>query len=388
MRLLCFFFACFSAFFSGCGEQAGTHKSPATMAAGLESVDLPQTQVEDQGRFGICWSYGTVGMVESFHKSKTGEDVNISEEAIAFYRLAELVHRTVQEVLSVPDFIEFFTRGINEGFYTRLPESKRRQGPSAGDLDALDLIKKYGLVPEKAWSVKFRTSHERQMLFSTIRSRVLQFTSGKNRDQISLENVIDEVLVGPEAFPSRPPREFLWKGERVTATAFASDVLGFDPDKYEAFETNSENDLPRLIELTKKSLALGVSVPFAYPISVSRIEGDLFSGAGVDPDDSLAFAYDGGHLTLVTDFVNKGSREGALAPEELQRELVRPAEDLSYFVMKNSWGLGEKRDDAGGLVGEAQNGYYKIDRSYLVGAARGSAKGFMNLIVVVPKEVF
>lgn len=347
------------------------------------SVDLPVTPVDDQGKIGFCWAYGTLGLVESVFKSKNGVDVNLSEEALGFYRLAYHLHKLIVDAPDGGELLTNLSRGLNEGFYTRLPESQRL----AGELDALDLIQKHGVVPESAWSQKFPDAVARDGLMAALRTNALRLLAHKPRTQVTLEDVMNSVMVGSGAFESRPPTSFAWQGQTVEATAFLTDVLGFHSDAFVAVEARSEAELEMLVSVTKRSLARGFAVPIGYPINVSRLSGITFGADGADLNNGVDFAKDGGHLVLATDFVNEGGTEGKVPPEVLAAEVAKPASALSYFRVKNSWGLGEKKDASGKILSSSSDGYYRITRDYLIGSVRAASKGWMATVVVVPRDV-
>jgi hypothetical protein len=349
----------------------------------LDTVDLPVTPVEDQGRFGICWAYGTIGLVESDYKRRTGKEVNLSEEAIAFYRLAEMVTLQMHNSKTFAQYFNDTSRGFNEGFFSRILPAKKQPG----ELDAFELITKYGLVPQTSWNFKINSPEARGELLRVIRQKSIRFLSGRDLETVTIDEVIDQIMVGDGAFPSRPPTEFDVDGRTMTAVNFAKSEIAFAADDFEAVEVASEAELPRWITAVKKSLALGYAVPMGFPINIDRLSGGTFGAPGVSPDDPIAFARDGGHLVLVTDFVNIGGREGLVSPEEILAEVAKPAEQVDYLKFKNSWGLGAKTDAEGKPIGGSPDGYYRINRDYLVGSARAAAKGFLALNAVVPRSV-
>lgn len=349
----------------------------------LDTVDLPVTPVEDQGRFGICWAYGTIGLVESDYKRRTGKEVNLSEEAIAFYHLAEMITLQMHKSKTFPQYFKDTSRGFNEGFFSRILPAKKQPG----DLDAFDLINKYGLVPESAWNFKVKSPEARGELLRVIRQNSIRFLSGRDLEAVTVEDVMDQIMVGDGAFPSRPIPEFVFEGRTVTAQSFAKDEIAFASDDFVAVEVAGEADLPQWITAVKKSLALGYAVPMGFPINIDRLSGGTFGASGISPDDSIAFARDGGHLVLVTDFVNLGGIEGVVSPEEILKEVAKPAEQIDYLKFKNSWGLGAKTDADGKPIGGSPDGYYRMSRDYLVGSARAASKGFLALNAVVPQSV-
>lgn len=151
--------------------------------------------------------------------------------------------------------------------------------------------------------------------------------------------------------------------------------------------------MPQFIDLIKKTLAAGYTIPLGFPINIDRIEGDLFTGfnQGADFNSPLTFSRDGGHLVLITDFVNKGGREGAVSQDEQLAELARPAGELEYLVFKNSWGIGSVQTENGQELGNSVDGHFRMDYGYLFGSARvPELLGGMNsnaLVIVVPNHL-
>ena len=348
----------------------------------LETVDLTVTPVDNQGRFGICWSYGAVGLVESEAKKASGESFNLSEESVAFYFLAEMIWLTIQDSKgSFARFFELTSRGFNEGFFARIPHDKKKPGQR----DALDLIEHYGLVPEASWSFKITSVEQRSNLMRALRTNAIRYLNGRDLDAVTIDDIIKNIMVGEGAFPSAPPTSISHGGKSMSAVAFVANILRFQPQNFVALEVGSEAELDPWILAVKRALSSGFTVPFGFPINVERIRGNTFGSDGVSLDDPAAFAADGGHLVLVTDFVNLGGREGAMPEAEVQAEVSRPSSDLDYLRFKNSWGVGAKTDADGRPVSMSPDGYYRLSRGYLVGAARAAEKGYLPLNAVVPK---
>ena len=367
----------------GCGLPEHSAQVPNGGHSRLDTVDLPATPVDNQGRFGICWAYGTIGLIESNYKRLSGVDVNLSEEALAFYFLSEHIASIIRESVSFAEFFQQTSRGFNEGYFARITEAKK----APGQLDAFDLVQRYGVVPESAWNYKITTGEQRSDLMGELRRKSIRYLSGRDLAAVTVQEVMDNIMVGEGVFPSRPPDTFVFQGAMATAVDFSQRILGFKPTDYVAVEVQSEADLDPWIGAVKRALASGYTVPFGFPINVQRIKDNSFGSDGVSLDDPIAFVADGGHLVLVTDFVNLGGREGRVSDAELAAELSRPSSDLDHLRFKNSWGLGAKTDGDGRLVSSSPDGYYSLSRGYLVGAARAAAKGFLPLNAVVPLKV-
>ncbi|MCA2960252.1 MAG: hypothetical protein IOD12_08365, partial [Silvanigrellales bacterium] len=362
---------------TGCGPSEGTSQRLSTSS--LDTVEIPQSPVEDQLKIGFCWAYTTVAFVESLHKTKTGETVNVSEEALGFYRIAEELLMMAREV-SAADMPEAFENVQLEGWVIRTSENIP---------DALNLIKTYGLVPESVWTHKFNDRRTTESQLEVIKNRFLKLVKDRGTAGVDVPTLVKEVLVGAGAFPSAPPSNFLWKGKEVSAQQFASSHLGFKSDDFGVVEATNGGDYARVVAATKRALARGLSVPLGMPVNMDRLKKGRFSGAGVDLGDEDAFFREGGHTVLVTDFVNTGGEIGAVDAASLDTELARSPDDLDFLLAKNSWGLGATSNETDVRLSGSLNGYYTLDQLYLRGAAQTAGEPGLKgiLSVVVPVDI-
>jgi hypothetical protein len=207
-----------------------------------------------------------------------------------------------------------------------------------------------------------------------------------NPRTISRAKIISDVLLASGAWTSEPPKSFDLDGTRYTPKTYL-ESLEFNPLSYASVTADKPDDVEKVIRATKRALVRGVSVPLGFPVNVDRIKADTFSGKGVDLNKGENFFRDGGHAVLIDDFVNLGSKEGALPVAELLQEFLRPTQDLDYLVFKNSWGTDAKTNESGVVVRGSKTGFYKIDRDYLVGSANLSKDpelaGFLEVVVPV-----
>ncbi len=382
---------------SACGNQQPTAPLNRTLEqSSLETVSIPQTDVRDQGRFGICWAYGTTALIESELLRINNTTVDISEEALAFEHMAEAL-RAQFAVMNSSDLVEFMMRGqVPEGWVTRTTKelaSMYEDSPYVQH-DALALIKIHGAVPESAWSFKIKTLEQKNQLLAAVRQNLRKaMDAGHIIQKLTIEQIKDLILVGRygTAFPSRPPSYFQWQGEFITAQAFATDVLKFNADNWEALAIRKEDDIPSFVQAVKETLARGHSVPLAFPINIDRISGDSFRADNNSKDYSWAnYGRDGGHLVLVTDFINKGGSRGAVSEAALKAELAKPAEELDALLFKNSWGVGAKTNENGVPVGMSADGYYRMEMGYIRGISKipdATRNPWAVTLAVVPREI-
>lgn len=354
----------------GCGPQTEVEQSS------LNTVSIPQTAVRDQGRLGICWAYGTTALIESELLRINGTVVDISEEALAFEHMAEAL-RAQFAVMTSSELLDFLMRGqLPEGWATRTTPELASMYHNSNHVqhDALALIKLKGAVPESVWSFKVKNYDQKRQLTVAVRDNVRALMNkGYIIQDLTIEQIKDYVLVGDEgnAFPSKPPSYFEWNGEVISAQDYVRRVLKFNADDWEAVAIQKESDIPHFIQTVKKALSIGHSVPLAFPINVDRIAGDAFRADDSSPSYSWsAYGRDGGHLVLVTDFINKGGIRGRVSHSDLMSELSKPAESLDAFLFKNSWGVGAKMNELGLTVGSSEDGYYKMELGYLRGISK------------------
>lgn len=342
----------------GCGalNDSQTHHSKA------KTVEVAQTEVRDQGRVGFCWAYATTAFVEAKHLKETGEALTLSPEALGFYRMAIGLHQATR-AKSAQDLMALVMPGGLEGYFVKLPD---------GGSDALSIINQFGLVPESHWSFKFSGDGQSEKMMAAMRSGLWvvvrdRLLRGRDASDLTLDEVIEKVMTVRGAYPSRPPVQFEWNGKTISSQSFARDIVSFKSEDYYSFEVNSSSALDKMIQLSKKALTLGISVPFAYPVNASLMKAELFSGEGADSQTD--FAKDGAHAVLVTDYVNIGGREGAMSELETSQELSKSSTELSYLKFKNSWGKNAKKNESGVVIAGSETGYYKIDYAYLRGVA-------------------
>lgn len=362
------------AFASACGPVL----APKGTASRPDSVEIAQTPVRDQMKAGFCWAYAAVGLVESDYKMRTGKSLSLSEEALAFYRMAEGLHLLTQN-LSGSELRDAIINGSLEGWLLKGDE---------GFPDAFVLLQKYGVVPEAIWSRKFSVEGESESLGIAVKRAMLRLIAEVPASQLTVDDIIENALLAPGAWDSAPPKQFSIGSKVYTPQSYLR-ATGFNPNGYAAVSVTEPSEVDKLIAATKRALVRGVSVPLGYPVAFARLKGDTFSGKNVTGDDPSNFFKEGGHAVLIKDFVNEGGKEGALPLAELTKEFLKPTRDLNYFVFKNSWGLSAKTNERGQTIRGSSTGYYKIDREYLVGAAGLTRdERFAGILtVVVPTDI-
>jgi hypothetical protein len=348
-----------------------------------ESVEIPQTPIKNQFAMGLCWSYATLALIESNHKIRTGSELDLSEEALGYVRmrmeLADVARKYRNGDMPMEEITKWLDGRSLEGWFVRSPDSSPTQ-------DAMELIDKYGLVPEAAWSTKF---HSRDEILVLKRSISDAFQDLLLSSAPISESNLDAVMTADGAFHAAPPQAFIFDRKHFTPQTFAKQYLKFQSKDYVLLSAKTAADSRSVINATKKAMAAGFSIPISFGVSMKNLKSGFFSAKDFEIREldtnpeivSAIISLNGGHAVVATDFVNKGGREGALPKDDLEREVAKPAEELAYLKLKNSWGAHSSTTENGEDVRSSNDGYYRMDYAYIKAVA---AKGKFG--VVVPRR--
>lgn len=376
------------------GVSAGCVRSKP--AAQVASEEIPQTGVENQGWVGFCWAYTTTAFLESEYKIATGRDLNLSEEAMGFYRMAEellwMAHNEPKEKLVTIEALEQNSFEGVEGWhfmwsphYGPQTDNPNRQMP-----DSLDLVTQYGVVPENAFKVKFPDEKQYGYLKNSVLKAFAKLVEKSEDPKAITRDDVYRILANPAAFGAVPPTEFdIQIGDQtvhMTARDLASKELRFDKAAWQGVEILNRNRFDLGMQAIKAGLHSGHSVPLSIPVVLSAFKEDP-PGFFARAKDETSFKFDGGHDLLITDYVNEGARPGAMSPEQRDREFARPVNDLDYVVVKNSWGEYTPHTRFGKLL---PLGMMAIDKEYLWASVVQFPKDGINLLLpkAVADEVF
>jgi bleomycin hydrolase len=168
---------------------------------------LPATSVKNQYRSGTCWSYSTIAFLES-ELLRMGKDT---------FDLSEMF--CVRNAYS--------DKAIN---YVRF-QGKHNFGGGGAAHDVIDCLRKYGMVPESAYSgltigEKNPVHGEMDDVLEGYMSAVLKNANKK------LTPVWHDGFNGVlDAYLGKYPEKFTYKGKDYTPRSFA-DMLGLNPDDY------------------------------------------------------------------------------------------------------------------------------------------------------------
>ncbi|PLX23097.1 MAG: aminopeptidase [Salinivirgaceae bacterium] len=170
-------------------------------------VDLPATPIKNQSRSGTCWSFSGLSFLES-------EILRLSDREVDLAEMWLVRH-------------DYYERAID---YVRF-QGNLSFGPGAESNDVMDMIKLYGIVPEKAYpglnyGEKTHSHYEMDNVLDAIVKAVVE---NKNRKlstawKKAFSNVQD-------AYLGKVINSFQWQGKTYTPKEFAKE-LQIEPDKY------------------------------------------------------------------------------------------------------------------------------------------------------------
>jgi hypothetical protein len=333
---------------SACKEGKQTSDSEAS------AVDTANTTVKFQGEIGFCWSYAAVAMIESDYKKRTGREIDLSEEAIAFFHFAEQLKAKMDWNLRWNEK-EF---ELSDGGWINGTSKKM------GSKDAFSLIEHWGLIPESQWIIKFEDELKKKKAIDSINKNFLSLQEKIRGKQTSVQmNQIFEILT-KEAFASVPPVDGFNNGSgQMNAVQYARNVIGFRPGAFQDVALKSNEPtivVMSTLQRVKQALAdgnvVGISISMPERLEwAQRVQGTRFVGMG------KPFVLKGGHAMVVTDFKNSGGVFGPVA--DVGEEVSKEIEPGLVFRLKNSWGSQTGRNEFGQVV---KTGFYDMDIMYIV----------------------
>ncbi len=171
--------------------------------------NLDATPVQNQNMTGTCWSFSGLSFFESeLIRMGKGKEFNLAEMFVA----------TKAYPLKADNFIRM--------------HGKSNFGEGGGFPDVVNVIRKFGMVPEEIYSGKkdIKAPHNHGLLEATLNGIVKAAADDKNQ-KIDLEAVHATIEGACEAFMGKVPEKFEYKGKNYTPRSYA-DAMGINPDDY------------------------------------------------------------------------------------------------------------------------------------------------------------
>ena len=311
-----------------------------------ETVNVPHTAVDNQGSSGTCWCFAGIGFVEAEILRMYGKEFNLSEMFVVRNAWSEKVNK----------------------FVRMHGNSTLSQGGEV--CDVLYMIKKYGMMPEEAYSGKVigedRHMHsEMNEVISGVARAVIK--NGNKKLSPAYPKALEGVL---DAYLGEVPDDFTVDGKRYTPKTFA-EAYPIDPANY--------------IEICSFT-----SEPLYQPYVVEIPDNWTWTPAYNMPLDEMMQAVDyalehGYTLGWAQDVSNPGfsRKEGVgIVPEDpknenLWKEVVAEKQVTDEIHQKayDNWDAGDDHSMLVVGIAKDQNGtkYYKIKNSW---GAAGPYEGY------------
>ncbi|MBL7715208.1 MAG: hypothetical protein JNL01_07035 [Bdellovibrionales bacterium] len=376
----------------------------------LYEPTVNHTSVKDQGQVGFCWSYAVSGHIEGNHLRRTGNTVDLSEEWTGFWAIYD------QVIKNAPEYFRNEKRKVDKskkGFKKlgNKISTKTKNLVNLGKIhfffsvsegapdmmQGVELVKKYGVVPESVFSYKI-VGDEAQ---KGVESRVMSFVHDELRDpdlnpKFRLKNAdgtlsdqpepiailerLAQVYVnekdGPAAGKASQADKilnahrngFIFEGVHVTPIELVA-RMNFDVDNYHQTKVNQAN-FDQTIQRIEQALAAGEQVPIGILLMTGYAEA--IKGSGILTPESCGLrtpcGIAGGHAILV---VGKTTD-----PQTGQ---------TNGLIIKNSWGA-VGLNQSGSKTGAT--GYQVLTLDYLrenYGPHAGERAA--EWMMVVPKSI-
>lgn len=168
---------------------------------------LPATSVKNQYRSGTCWSFATISFLESELLRKGKGEMDLSEMFVVHHNYSD----------RAKDYVRY--------------HGKKSFSGGAEAWDVLNIIKKYGMVPEQVYSGNVIGEQQpvHGEMDGVMKAYVDALIKNPNRKLTPVwSNGLDKIL---DAYLGEIPQSFTFKEKEYTPTSFA-DELDIDPADY------------------------------------------------------------------------------------------------------------------------------------------------------------
>jgi bleomycin hydrolase len=297
--------------------------------------------VEDQCATGTCWSFATISFIEAeiMRKGKTPVD------------LSEMFNVRYTYPAKAESFVRF--------------QGKQQFGPGGLSQDVITVIKKFGIVPETAYTglPSDKKLHDHSSLDAILGGTVKTVLDNKlnttSEDWMIAINGILDAYLGPV------PQQFDWNGKKYTPIEFR-DAMGINADDYINLTSFSHHPyyssfvlevpdnwmkgnfynvtLDELQQIADNALENGYTI--AWDADVSEDGFSFQNGMAIVPEgkvskDELFKKY------IAEKKINQEIRQKAFdnfeTTDDHLMHITGKAKDQNgnvYYITKNSWGTG------------------------------------------------
>ncbi|MBU1010540.1 MAG: C1 family peptidase [Bacteroidetes bacterium] len=320
--------------------------------------EIPHTAVPNQYRSGTCWSFSGIGLMEAEILRMSGKSINLSEMFVVRHCYDDKAVK-----------------------YVRLHGSLN-MAPGGGFSDVVYVIKKYGIVPEEAYTglVIGEEKHTHGEMDDVLKAYTDAVMKNSNRKLTPVWHQGFDALL--DTYLGAYPAKFAYEGTEYTPQSYAAST-GLNPDDYVELTSYTDHEFykPFIMEIPDNWLwSESYNLPLSELMEVLdyAIENGYCAAWGADVSEK-GFSWKNGLAVVPED--NKSDLTGtekekweALTKEEKQKaiygfEEIVKEKVISPEMRQLAYDNYETTDDHGMLiVGLAtdQNGnkYYKVKNSW------------------------
>ncbi len=314
-------------------------------------VDIEASAVKSQGRTGTCWSFSTSSFIESEIFRKTGKMIDISE----MYTVRHTYPEKAWDYVMRQGKIQFSEGGLAH--------------------DVLNAVKKYGLVPESAYSglVNGNTVHNHATIIPELKVILDDYiANGKKSKYANWKKAVDSIL---DAHLGKIPEKFTYQGITYTPKSFAK-TTKIDASEYvtitsflhqpfyskfilnipDNFSNGSFYNVPlnKLVEVVDNALKKGYSLALDCDVSEKTFSQKF--GVAVIPknveNSTKALTYIVEEREITPEFRQEEFENYNTTDDHLMHivGLVKDQNGNEYYKVKNSWGSSGSRIGNGGYI--------------------------------------
>lgn len=170
--------------------------------------EIKTTAVDDQQRAGTCWSYSVIGFVEAEMLRLGKDSIDLSELFVVRMVYSDKAER-----------------------YVRM-HGKFNFGGGGAVNDVIDVIKKYGIVPEVTYTgLNYGTDvHTHGEVNEVLTAYLDAVIKNENRKLTTAwKRGFDAIL---DEYFGKIPEKFSYKNKEYTPQTFAKEIVGINPDEY------------------------------------------------------------------------------------------------------------------------------------------------------------